>query len=316
MPNDHTEGVIALAKRYLIGLAAALLLGCLVASGTLIAILKHCAWHDPLFRLLHYSWTAFLTTNVGSTGHGFANSIIVALLTIVGTVFFFGYLHGRDAMKKHFWESAIIGLTVLVVVMILIYAPQFIWQVVQAGYDNHEQSSSTIQHLSEFSRRESELNHNLTEAQSKADNWQQAYVGVSKGERIPDRILNSEQTDKLHDQLLRLARDSKSKEFSRVEVTSAFLEDRESSQLAGQLLKVFQDSGWVAHWPTSQSKGMKDFFLTSYPVHVLIYTDGSAHNADWIRLALNDVGVDATVPEQMPPGIKGTVICVGYKQFP
>jgi hypothetical protein len=56
--------------------------------------------------------------------------------------------------------------------------------------------------------------------------------------------------------------------------------------------------------------------LTSYPVHVLIYTDGSAHNADWIRLALNDVGVDATVPEQMPPGIEGTVICVGYKQFP
>jgi hypothetical protein len=193
----------------------------------------------------------------------------------------------------------------------------------RAIYNDHESLSSTnsalsarLKDLSEVAKTEDARKHALAEAQAKADNWQQAYLGVSKGEWIPDRILNSEETDKLHDQLLRLARDSKSKEFSRVEVTSAFLEDRESSRLAGQLLKVFQDSGWAAHWPTSQSKEMKDFFLTSYPTHVLIYTDGSAHNAEWIRLALNDVGVDATVPEQMPPGIKGTMICVGDKQFP
>lgn len=191
-----------------------------------------------------------------------------------------------------------------------------------AAYRDHqelnsenERLSQRVDHLSQFAKNEELLNHKLTEAESKTDNYQQAYLGISKKERVPDRILNAEESDKLHANLVRDAKANKNKSFLRVDVSPVFYDDRESSKFAFQILQVFQESGWDARWPKSRSGSLTTFFRTSMPVGVAIYSD-DRNKGQWVALELRDAGIDADVSHNPPPDIKGTLICVGYKQFP
>jgi hypothetical protein len=52
----------------------------------------------------------------------------------------------------------------------------------------------------------------------------------------------------------------------------------------------------------------------SSPVGVAIYSDDPHNQALWIMWTLKDAGVESYVEYNTPPGFKGTLICVGYKQ--
>jgi hypothetical protein len=50
-------------------------------------------------------------------------------------------------MLKHWWETALVTGVVLVTTMLLVYGPQFIWQVVKVAHDEHRAQAEMIDHL-------------------------------------------------------------------------------------------------------------------------------------------------------------------------
>jgi hypothetical protein len=53
-----------------------------------------------------------------------------------------GVMQGKDAMLKHWWETALITGVVLVTAMLAVYGPQFIWQAVELAQDDHRKAAA------------------------------------------------------------------------------------------------------------------------------------------------------------------------------
>jgi hypothetical protein len=300
-------------RRFLRVLYFVLLLWNIFVVGILIAIFRNPMWHGHLFRFSYRVWLNFLSM-VGSTGPGFLSPVLVSLLSIVGTMFIIGYIQGLTVMKQHWIENACIGLVVLFATMILVYGPQFLWEVAKTGYEDRQSMVQQVQRLQPYAQDEKRFQHDLAGAVAKADHWQDAFNEISKGEIVPDRILNPEDTDRLHQKLTDYARNSGDRRYSTVAIAPAFYEDQESSHLALQLLRVFKESRWNAHWETAHSKPLMTRLNLSPPVGIAIYTDDPHNQGTWIMWMLKDVGVDSYVAEDTPEGFHGTLLCVGYKQ--
>ena len=123
----------------------------------------------------------------------------------------------------------------------------------------------------------------------------------------------------MHAELVQVAtasRHAKQAESLKIDICPAFYEDRESTHLAFQLFNVFKASAWDAKWPTVHSKAMIAFFYAHNPVGVIIYTEDRNNQGDWLMWTMKDAGINTTVAPEMIPGLQGTLICVGNKQFP
>jgi len=107
------------------------------ACATAFAIIVAAEWHQHLLRFFCRSWTNFLV-RVGSTGPGFLSPILVSVLSIVGTILCIGHLQGKEAMLKHWWENAAITALVTLVVLLVVYGPQFIWTMTKTVYEDHQ----------------------------------------------------------------------------------------------------------------------------------------------------------------------------------
>jgi hypothetical protein len=307
-----------MTRRYPKVLLAGLLSINIMTAVTLLGVLQNKTWHHNLIQFLHRACAAFLVA-VGSTGPGFISPIVVSVLSALISIGLMGWLQGWAVFRRNAWENGLITLFIPTIVLILVYGPQFLWAVASTGYKEHGDTMSVASRLQEYAGKETQFQHELAEAKAKADNWRDAYNGISKDERVPDRILNAEETDKMHAELVQAAttaRNAKNMKSVRIEVNPAFYDDRESTHLAFQLFNLFKASHWDANWPTVHGKTTSGFFHAHYPVGVIIYTDDRSINGDWLMWIMKDAGINATVAQEMVPGLQGTFICVGYKQFP
>jgi hypothetical protein len=301
-------------RRYLRIVCAAILLGDFVAIGTLVAIYRFPEWHDHLLRFTAACYVAFLGLE-GSSSHGFFSPIAVSVFTILASIVVIRYMHGVAAMQTRLWEDTIIALTALIVFTTLVYGPQFAWEVVRTVHDDHNRLVARVQHLQNYGKDEKQLHDDLDAAQAKANRWLDAYNRISKGETVPDRILSKEDTERLHDSLEEYKKASKDRRYSTVRIAPAFYGDLESTQLAQNLLKVFQGAHWDATWEMAHAKGMANLIMISRPTNIIIYTDDPNNEAYWIMHMLSGIGLLATISNGVPDGFKGTLVCVGYKTF-
>lgn len=214
----------------------------------------------------------------------------------------------KTSLLDTLWDVGSTGVVVIVVWGVFI---------VRTVYDDHITLAAKVQHLQAFAKAESKYANELAQAQAKARQWQDAYTGVSKGEVVPDRILNREEMDRLHDELTKYARDSGNRKYSTAMIAPAFWRDQESAYLAAQLFRVFNGSKWNIRWEkeTERSSVLQTAINMSPPVGVAIYTDDPHNQGLWIMWTLKDAGVDSYVATDTPSGFKGTLICVGYKQL-
>ena len=93
-------------------------------------------WHRHVVNLLAASWHSFLSL-IGTTGPGFLSPIIVSALSIAATLVCIRLLQGKGAMHKHWWESAAITAVVTVLVLFIVYGPQFMWRFAATIYEDH-----------------------------------------------------------------------------------------------------------------------------------------------------------------------------------
>ncbi|MBB6144218.1 hypothetical protein HNQ77_002170 [Silvibacterium bohemicum] len=263
-------------------------------------------------RLLRQSWQIFLNGQ-GTTALGFASTWIVAAVSGLIVTGFIFRIRGKAEMMRHWKQNVIIVFAGAIGGNIVWYVPIFACGIVRTVYTDHQQSVTTIERLQGFAVNESRYRQSLRESQAKAENWREAYTGISKGEAVPDRIISAENADRLHDKLAEYAKHSGDSKYSTVRIAPAFYEDRESTNLAMHLLKIFKDSHWSAKWEGSHAEALRSLIYTSAP-GVAIYSDDPHNQAIWIMWILKDAGIDAYVAEDTPPGFKGTLVCVEYKQ--
>ena len=315
MPNNpEQESVSRLKFLRLFQLGAAAIFAAEI--GVVITVFRAPEWHGQLLRFLGRAWGAFVTQDVGSTSRGFFNGFLEAALSIFAVAIMTGYLRGWREFKKHLMETAIIALFAIPTVAIVVYGTQFAWEVAKAGHEDHLSLVGNVKSLHSFADQRDALNHQLRAAQSKADQWQQAYEEISKGELVPDRIMSGESVDRLHGKLVDYAKHSGARKYSTVRIAPVFWEDRESSDLALSLERVFKDSGWAATLEPKHPRDLMAVLNSSFVIGVAIYSDDPHNQATWLMWMLKDVGIDAFVADNTPPGFKGTLICVGYKQMP
>jgi hypothetical protein len=301
-------------RRYLKIVCAAILLGDFAAVCTLVAIYRLPEWHAHLLRFSAACYVAFLGLE-GSSSHGFFSPIAVSLFTIIASIIVIRYMHGVATMKTRLWEDTMIALTALIVFTTLVYAPQFVWEVARTAYDDHGRLVRRVQHLQGYAENESRFQQDLLVAQAKANHWRDAYTSISKGETVPDRIMNRADMEKLHDKLEEYRKASKERKFSTVRISPAFPDDQESLHLAFNILKVFKDAHWNATWEAEHGKELSAILRSTLPKGIVIFSDDPHVQADWIRIILSDVDVYTVISDRVPDGFKGTLVCIGYKEF-
>src|SRR2546425_5042311 len=91
-----------------------------------------------------------------------------------------------------------------------------------------------------------QLREQLKRAHSEAQHWHDAYLRISRGETRPDRILNSEEANTLYEELRRISKDARNKDF--IKLDFGVVQDREASHLAIQLFKIFKEAHWNVTW--------------------------------------------------------------------
>jgi len=109
-----------------------------------ILVLRHKEWHENLARFMRRTFSVFVVQEVGSTGRGFINSILVSILALLILAILIGYLNGFKAMREHIAENAAMSIAGLVTVLLLVYGTQFAWEVAKVGYKDHQDLVATI----------------------------------------------------------------------------------------------------------------------------------------------------------------------------
>lgn len=267
---------------------------------------------------------------VGATGTSTLGLIVwVLLLGFVGWLFRRAYawkrlrkenIAGIQAFRQSFrqgYRDAFIGVGAFALISLAAWVACIPFVV----YKDHQHLVHLIQDFQNRPPVVKQLQAQLaaTQTQAKqndqrANYWRDAFIAISKGEMVPDRLLSVENTDRLHNKLEELVKASHDPKFITTSIAPAFYEDDESAHLASQLLRVFKDSGWKAKWEVSRPELSKLRLNSSIPVGIVIFTDDPHNQGDWLMQMLKDVGLETYVAPDTPEGFKGTFICVGYKQ--
>jgi hypothetical protein len=284
------------------------------AASTLFAVVRVPEWHLQLLRFLYRAWQFFLV-HVGSTGPGFISPVIVSLLSIIGTLLCIGYLQGRPAMRKHFWENAAITAVVFITVMLVVYVPQFAWEAVRAVCNDHQALVNRVGELHDYAKNKQQFDDELRHARSEAERWHSAYSGLSRGDIHPDRVLNSEESNKLFEALKTMSKDPRNKDYIIVELGA--VQDREATRLGWQLYKIFHEAHWNIKPRPKLGKEFDQISSHSLPIGIMVWADDQAKGT-WLGWMLKDAGLPEVYvnPYPVPQGFKGEVIWIGYKQWP
>lgn len=162
------------------------------------------------------------------------------------------------------------------------------------------------------------------EAQAERDDarhWREAYEGVTRGDRHPDRHLDSEDQRRLREQLRRIAKEPRNKDY--IKIDFGMSSQIESAHLGWQLYQIFREEGWnlpskpKSDVPKELQAEFQGYGGPNYAQGILIFTDDPQNRGRYLSLILEDCcRLDAIVnPRGIPLNFKGTLLWVGVKQY-
>jgi hypothetical protein len=221
-----------------------------VSSATFVAVFWTAEWHQDLLRFSDRVWLAFLV-HVGSTGPGFISPIILSVLSIVLTMACIAFLEGVTAMLKHWWETAVMTAVVLVTSIVLVYGPQFIWQLVRVAREDHRTVVASSQQLATDNKslrnQLSDATHNAEQQceQAKGDEIKQLKKRVNAACFNPDRRLGPMEQEQLFSALKRIRIEMEKQKQTPTFRFNGFSGDAETSRFAATLWPIFQNAGWT-----------------------------------------------------------------------
>lgn len=155
------------------------------------------------------------------------------------------------------------------------------------------------------------------QARFESRHWQDAYERISHHEMHPDRHLDDADIDRINSRLKELSKNA-SKDF----VTFDFgaVNDREAISLESQLYNIFRDAHWNMRFRgTAVPKELVEAFKRDpMPLGIVIWSDQPNGKGMFYQEIFRAAGLDTNVIplSMLPTGFKGTVVWVGYKQFP
>jgi hypothetical protein len=236
----------------------------LVSIATLIAILWTAEWHPELMRLSNRVWIAFLV-HVGSTGAGFISPVILSVLSVVLTMVCIGVLQGRAAMVRHWWETALITVVVLVTTMLAVYGPQFIWQVIKLTREDHRTIAESNQQLiAENKDLHSKLSGALTNAERQCEQNKGTEIRRLKSRLNgacyrPDRHLTKEDRAVIFAALQKITDEQKKQGTVPSIRLMCFGGDLESCNFQSELWPIFRNAGWTMRTEAPSEQSKKNF---------------------------------------------------------
>lgn len=272
-------------------------------------------------NLIHRSANSFFTS-LGTNKLGwFIENVVLFLGTVAVTLVVVRIIRGRAAMTSHARENVLIGLIVYVIVSVGLWGLLFSRSLVQTTFYDHQLLAAKVVELRRENRQllsaseVPQLQSQLKQAQADAQRWQDSYQRIASGELVPDRILNSQQTAALYDDLTRLAKDSRNRDFISVEIGAAPC-GGEPSHLAFQIYQSFRNAHWSVKFRPVLGDSLQSSYNSRFLTGITIWSDQPNNKGIFITSALKDAGLAATVnPVPLPQGFRGTLIWIEPKQF-
>jgi hypothetical protein len=215
----------------------------------------------PHFISLLYRSLVSFTHFKGTTPWGFISSDLVQpILLLVFFVVLLHQSHGGDAVKVHWTKEGIIGLKSIGLLVVFYYLPIFLWKGVHIVYDDHQTLVAKIQSLSaDNAQLRTQLSDTTTNAERQCEQAKDKTIQQLQKERNavcyrPDRRLLPEDREHLFLRLEKLAQElAKSGKTPTIRIYAINC-DRESSNFAYELQKIFQDAGWTIKFPVSEQE--------------------------------------------------------------
>jgi hypothetical protein len=182
--------------------------------------------------------------------------------------------------------------------------------------DNHNLRFQLSQ-LEDYRKNKEQYDRDLAWAKAEVRHWQDAYEREAKGETVPDRILSPEEESSLYDELHQTAKSAKNKDYATTYIGA--VQDREAGRLWTQLDDIFRKSHWNVPLSSGVDKKVWTALSRSLPVQIVIYSDDMT-KATFLMLALHNAAhLNSQVMPDSSLGIpdfKGTLVWIGYKQWP
>jgi hypothetical protein len=187
--------------------------------------------------------------------------------------------------------------------------------VVRAVYDDHEESIHKIDELRGYEKDKQKFQDDLRYARADAEHWHNAYSGSSRSDIHPDRVLNSEESNKLFDELKRVSQEAGNKDYIKVEIGN--VTDREALHLERQLFNVLYEAHWKIKTREKMGEDFDDYNKAyPFPVGVAVWSDDQSR-ATYLAWMLRDGGLSDVYSNPTGPAkFKGVLIWIGYKQWP
>ena len=251
-------------------------------------------WFELLKRAVSAS-----VTSINQSWGGVTFAILVALLYLVHK----GRAEGRQAMKAHFTKNLLKS----VAIALIAWSPFFIWNLAKAVYDDHTQAVKKA-----FEDGQKEQGTKDREAISLAQQNNQHPKVKYVFSRSCDRVLTTQQSDHLYRQLKKYAEAGNNSALVTGQLGA--LNDREAFKLSLQLEKIFTDANWKIKWKGVPDEDVQKLLNRGAPIGIGIWVD-DMNRGTFLSGMFRDAELEVNI-QPLPPNMKGTVIWVGYKQYP
>jgi len=121
----------------------------------------------------------------------------------------------------------------------------------------------------------------------------------------------------LYQALKKFAADPKYSDLTSVTIAPFAYQDRESSHLAWQLARIFEDARWKVLRQIQLPIKLEGRAQNQIPIGIWLLTQDSNFGY-FIWANLKEVGLDSEVrpKSDLPPDFKGLTIWIGYKEAP
>jgi hypothetical protein len=311
----HTKHFLESLERLFASLMVAFVLGAIV--GVLVPATRHITI-SVLSEAVTLSLTHMGTTAV-AVGLGLARFVQTRLPD------------WRSDMRK-LWADIGRGATVSAIV----WFGLFVFCIFEAIKMDHQQLANiAISLASENTQLKSDNSHlanndvggKLAQAQAdvqterdNARRWREAYEETTKGELHPDRNLDREDRRKLREDLERIAKDPRNKDYIKLDFGTNT--NPETQHIAWQLFTVFRESHWNVptkmrtDLPKELTDQLQAYSGPNWASGIFIFTD-DPNQGRYLGLMLSSCcGLQPLVnPRGIPPNFKGTMLWIGNKQF-
>lgn len=224
-------------------------------------------------------------------------------------------VRGWEAFKKHVIEDILIVFGGAVCTWLLI----FLFTYLRLPYKMLKESDANLTQVIEdklkLSEKVNELNSQL--AQTPKAQGKQMMTAPAKGGLL-DRVLNSEQSDRLYLALKKIANTPQYKNSVTITIAPYAMQDRESFILSEQLEKIFEDAHWNVYRQTQLPVTLVGRAQHIVPIGVYLFTTEDSSFEYYVWSALYESGINAveSPTSDLPVGFKGTILWVGYKDRP